>query len=113
MDSDHTLHVLKNIEPTAAETEVITLQRNASISRMMGSFYQRTLTWAETDPVSKFRTHSMHVIGVDKPGVVRSLVSLPDYNHARIIWTDEASGLILMNYIQEEITNTSLLAVWI
>ena len=113
MDSGHTLHVLKNIEPTAGETEVVTLPKNARMSRLVGSFYQRTLTWSEEDPITKIQSHSMHVISVDKPGVVRSLASLPDYNHARIIWTDEASGLILMNYIQEEITNTSLLAVWI
>ena len=110
MDGEDILHVFKNIERIGAETELATPPMDAWLSRYAS---ERTLAWSEEDSITNIQSHLMHSIGVDKPGVMRSLASLPAYDHATIEWTDEASGLILMKGIRKGSQNTPLIVVWI
>lgn len=108
--------LLQNVVVAGAETKVATVPQTARLLRSEGYPCQRTLTWFDEDPNTKVRKHSIHVIGVDKPGAVRSLISPPNFNemdYATIKWIDEASGLIVMRDERKDVVDAPILVLWV
>lgn len=113
---DVELHFLQNVVPAGVETEVARLPQTAKSVRIEGYPCQRTLALSDGDPSTKLRKHSIHVIGVDKPGMVRPLVSPPgfkDMDHATIRWIDETSGLIVMRGERKGAAGGPILVLWV